>query len=657
MRIRRVDINNFRGIKSTSWRLAKEQTFVALIGPGDSTKTTLLTALERALHDRAGLTFSDTDFYGVDIDVPIRIRVAVDDLPDELIAMDAFGAFLCGIDEVGEWSHDPSDDTNRCVIVELVVEADLEPVWQAYRPPLNADAGENSGETQETDEQAPLIRARHRARMTAYRIDDRVDAHLRWSATSSLGKLTAKRGDTKATLTVANRAARDAAGAAVTDELKDLAREVQAAVQEIGTAEFCDLKPGLDASLANTRGNLALFEGDVPLTNFGLGTRRLTGAATQQLANQGSTTLLVDEVEHGLEPHRLVHLLGHLRTKGAFSQVFVTTHSPTALLHLEPVDLMMVRSRTDGTTEVRSLGDPASLRPLLKRCPEAFLSRRVVINEGKTEYGVVLRLLQDWDSSAASSKDPAKTAAAAPSAALGVVALEGDGGTGSAKWAKEFLDVGYEVVLFIDSDDQAANDMVPDVERAGGVVVQWPGGVCIEAAVCSQLDAAGLTAYIHAALEVADDPSASSQSFSAYLTTYAVVDGKKPPELDLLDLTTWTTAGISLDDCRTAVATASKEKGWFKRVDKGQRLGTFILETASLHSGAVQDTLEALKSAIYARTASQVSMTDLTDLVADGAVDGVSSTGDGAPGNGAEAADPSAAGVTQPPPFEGPAGG
>jgi hypothetical protein len=639
MRIRRVDINNFRGIKATSWRLAKEQRFVALIGPGDSTKTTLLTALERALHDRAGLTFSDTDFYGADVSAPLRIRVAVDDLPDELIAMDAFGGFLCGIDEMGEWFHDPDDDTDRCVIVELVVEADLEPVWQAYRPPLDGDV---EASDEESAEQAPLIRARHRARMTAYRIDDRVDAHLRWSANSSLGKLTAKRGDTKATLTAANRAARDAAGAAVTDELKDLAREVQAAVQGIGTAEFVDLKPGLDASLSNTRGNLALFEGDVPLTNFGLGTRRLTGAATQQLANQGSTTLLVDEVEHGLEPHRLVHLLGHLRTKGAFSQVFVTTHSPTALLHLEPADLMMVRSLAGGSTQVLSLGDPSSLRPLLKRCPEAFLSRRVVINGGKTEYGVVLRLLQEWDFGT--------TPAAAPSAALGVVPLEGDGGTGSAKWAKEFLGVGYEVVLFIDSDDQAANDMVVEIERAGGVVIQWPGGVCIEAAVCSQLDATGLTAYIRAALEVADDPAASGQSFSAHLRKYAVVDGKVSQEIDLLDPTTWVTAGIGLETCRTAVATASKEKGWFKRVDKGQRLGAFILDTESLHSGPVRDTIEALKVAIYARATNQADTAHLTDDA-----DGLEEVG--ADGAGAEAASGSATALQEPPPLDGPADG
>jgi hypothetical protein len=149
MRIRRIDIENFRGIKCASWRLPKDQTFFALIGPGDSTKTTLLTAIERTLHDRPGMMLADTDFYGVVVEQPIRIRVAVDDLPDELIAMDAFGAFLAGIDEAGEWSHDPVDESGRCVIVELLVEADLEPLWRSYQPPLDgvgsprrwADAG------------------------------------------------------------------------------------------------------------------------------------------------------------------------------------------------------------------------------------------------------------------------------------------------------------------------------------------------------------------------------------------------------------------------------------------------------------------------------------------------------------------------------------
>jgi ABC-type multidrug transport system ATPase subunit len=584
MRIRRIDIENFRGIKSASWRLPPGRQFFALIGPGDSTKTTVLTALERALHDRAGVSVLDTDFYDAKVDHAIRIRVAVDELPDELIAMDVFGAYLAGIDDDGEWTHDPVDEAQPCVIIEFLVEADLEPVWQSYRPPLEGL----------DDEEPHPVRARHRSRLTAYRIDDRIDAHLRWSRTSSLGKLTASRDATRSTLTLAGRAAREAAAAAVTDALKTLAKDVQRQVQAIGTIEFADLKPGLDVSLTNTQGNLALFEGDVPLTNFGLGTRRLTGAATQQLANQGSTTLLLDEVEHGLEPHRLVHLLSHLRTGKAFSQVFVTTHSPTALQHLDPDELVMVRS-TDGVTELRPLDDPAELRKLLKSSPEAFLARRIIINEGKTEYGVVLEHLHQWNLGA----EPE----AAPSAALGVVPIEGNGGTGSAAWAEQFLNVGYDVVLFIDSDDEAANSRVPAIKTAGGTVVQWSDAHSIETAICAQLDEAGLTAFIAAALDVADDREASAQSYAARL----IAKGAPPAStgVDPLDVTTWSAAGVVLEKAReiAGLVASGKDKGsaWFKRVDKGRHLGRFILETPALQTGEVKVKLDELKTAIYLR--------------------------------------------------------
>ena len=585
MRIRRVDIENFRGIQSASWRLPADRRFFALIGPGDATKTTVLTAIERALHDRAGLSVLDTDFFGATVEEPLRIRVAVDDLPDELIAMDAFGGFLSGINQDGEWTHDPADESERCIIVEFLLEADLDPIWQSYRPPLEGM----------DDEDPHPIRARHRAKMTAYRIDDRVDAHLRWSRTSSLGKLTVNRDDTRATLTHAGRKAREAAAEAVTDSLKELAQEVQTQVQGIGTTKFGDLRPGLDMSLTNNQGNLALFDGDIPLTNFGLGTRRLTGAATQQLANQGTTTLLVDEVEHGLEPHRLVHLLRHLRTSDAFSQVFVTTHSPTALMHLEPEDLVMVRS-SGGLTDLKPLDEPAELRPLLKACPEAFLARRIVINEGKTEYGVVLEHLDEWDADTESD--------AVPSAALGVVAIEGNGGTGSAGRAAQFLNLGYDVVLFIDSDDANANTLADHVAADGGTVTRWEGDHSIETAVCAELTATGLTGFIEAALEVADDPDSARAVYAAALVANGAPEGSAGAET--LDVSTWAAAGVKLDQARDIVGKTAKgknkdkDKGWFKRVDKGRRLGRFILDSADLEGGQVKSKIDALRKAIYA---------------------------------------------------------
>lgn len=585
MRLRRIDIENFRGIKSASWRLPSDRRFFALIGPGDATKTTILTAIERALHDRAGLSVLDTDFFGAAVDEPLRIRVAVDDLPNELIAMDAFGGFLSGIDEDGEWTHDPADESERCVIVEFFVEADLEPIWQSYRPPLDG-----------MDDEDPYpIRARHRAKMTAYRIDDRVDAHLRWSRTSSLGKLTASGNDTRATLTHAGRKAREAAAEAVTDSLKQLAQEVQTQVQAIGTTRFGGLRPGLDMSLTNTKGNLALFDGDIPLTSFGLGTRRLTGAATQQLANQGTTTLLVDEIEHGLEPHRLVHLLRHLRTSDAFAQVFVTTHSPTVLMHLEPEDLVMVRS-SGGVTDLKPLDEPADLRPLLKSSPEAFLARRILINEGKTEYGVVLEHLDEWDGAIESD--------AVPSAALGVVAIEGNGGTGSASRALQFLNLGYDVVLFIDSDDRNANTLADQVAAEGGAVIRWRGDHSIETAVCAELTEAGLTAFIESAIEVAGDPDSARMAYTNALVANGAPDSSAGVET--LDVSTWAVAGIDLDQARDIVGKTAKgknkdkDKGWFKRVDKGRRLGRFILESTDLEGGEVKAKIDALRDAIYA---------------------------------------------------------
>src|SRR3546814_6133284 len=58
----------------------------------------------------------------------------------------------------GNWSHDAADSDDKCVIVELVVDADLEPRWTVFRP----DAEE--GEEQHS------MKTRHRARFGAFRI-------------------------------------------------------------------------------------------------------------------------------------------------------------------------------------------------------------------------------------------------------------------------------------------------------------------------------------------------------------------------------------------------------------------------------------------------------------------------------------------------------
>lgn len=112
-----MDIAHFRGIEQMSWRIPKGTQFLALIGPGDSAKSTILSAIDMALSDRWNLATTDTDFYQGDVETPISIRVALSDLPTSIRQHDMLGMSLAGIDDAGELYEDPDDDHDSCVVI------------------------------------------------------------------------------------------------------------------------------------------------------------------------------------------------------------------------------------------------------------------------------------------------------------------------------------------------------------------------------------------------------------------------------------------------------------------------------------------------------------------------------------------------------------
>ena len=61
MRVRRLEIERFRGINALDWPGIGDT--VALVGLGDSAKTTVFTALERVLSPRWNYPFDDTAFW------------------------------------------------------------------------------------------------------------------------------------------------------------------------------------------------------------------------------------------------------------------------------------------------------------------------------------------------------------------------------------------------------------------------------------------------------------------------------------------------------------------------------------------------------------------------------------------------------------------
>jgi putative ATP-dependent endonuclease of the OLD family len=135
-----------------------------------------------------------------------------------------------------------------------------------------------------------------------------------------------------------------------------------------------------------------LHDDNLPLRRLGTGSSRLLVAALQHDAGPEHIAL-IDEIEHGLEPHRIARLLKYLKTpKGpndfAPPQIFMTTHSPVAIRELTAPDIFAVRS-VAGVTIVTSVSlaakDLDTAQRHLRGTPEAFLARKILVGEGSLQ--------------------------------------------------------------------------------------------------------------------------------------------------------------------------------------------------------------------------------------------------------------------------------
>src|SRR5690606_17441861 len=68
--------------------------------------------------------------------------------------------------------------------------------------------------------------------------------------------------------------------------------------------------------------------------SLGLGSRRLLALGIQAAAGEDGSVMLTDEIEYGLEPHRLRHLLSTLIAKEPHLQAILTSHSTVAITEL-----------------------------------------------------------------------------------------------------------------------------------------------------------------------------------------------------------------------------------------------------------------------------------------------------------------------------------
>ena len=485
MRIRHLYISNFRGIREMKWALPDKSLF-CLIGRGDSTKSTILEAVRRIFHEQWNLAFDDADFYQCTPQNNIRIEVVLGNIPEEFRDLEKYGHWISGWDLVNLRHHaEPGEGLEDVLRIRLDLGGDLAPSWHVIK---------------KDDDEGVHFKSNDRSKAAVSLIGAATDRHLTWSRGSLLNQLTETE-NISSSLAEAGRAARAALEAdrkANLSKFDEVAKRAEATARTLGVNVVSSYKAHLDAEAVNVRiGGLALHDGEMPLRQLGLGSKRMltTGLQKQNLRDPHIT--LFDEVEIGLEPHRIARLLNHLK-EDKTGQYFLTTHSPVVLRELTVDDLHIVHAR-NGKTEIVAANKPAIadfIQGKIRSSAEAFLAPKIVVCEGATEAGFLRGLDAFWVSKTKNSF-----------AYRGIALFD----AGSASKIKEIAEglkyLSYDVSVLADSDapDQFSDAHVESLQEKGITVTIWDGGLCIERRVFEDLPWPGVRASFEAACATEGD--------------------------------------------------------------------------------------------------------------------------------------------------------
>jgi putative ATP-dependent endonuclease of the OLD family len=559
MDIKSLKVRNFRGINCLDWNVAGR--FVCLIGPGDSTKSTIIEAIELALTSRRNVSFDDADFYNADTNNPIFIEVTVGGSPLDLLSEAKFGYLVRGWDSKTGVRDEPQDDEEPVLTIQLNIDKTLEPIWLIVN---------------DRHPEGKRISAFDRAKFGVSRIGDYVDWQFSWGQGSALTRLMEEREDFRLLLADARRQAKASLDPEKFPLLKQSAKNAETIGKKLGVAakSKTGFVPHLDVRNVSLGASiLALHDGPIPLRQSGLGTSRLLTMGLQHEAGRKGGIMLIDEVENGLEPHRVRRLLHVLRT-GTYlqgsdeeenadkntsayetaTQVFLTTHSPVSLCELEPINMRVVRSE-NGVTNIKRPDDV--LRPLLRTNPDAFLARKVIVCEGKTEIGFC-RALDKWWSETGH-----------PFAYVGAALADGQGNTKGPSAAMSFANLGYRTAFFGDSDKPLNPDETA-LKGFGICTFIWADGMSIEERIAIDLPWDGFVDMVRLVLDDFDESHVKAKlapQFKCELNDLPV-----DPEKWKLLLSDEVAIRIAF-----AKAAKAEKAGWFKRVDRAEKLGKLVV--------------------------------------------------------------------------------
>ena len=541
MFITNLEIEHFRGIQKGNIPFPLDSRVICMIGAGDSTKSTILKAIEWVFWPSWNLIACDNDFYGCDTSTPIIIRGTFKEIPPKLISEDKYGLYLRKPHVLlnPDINDEPEDEGDFCLTIQLTIDSTLEPKWDVVC----------------NRKEARPISHSDRKLLSVSNVGNNCAKDMVWGKYSVLQKYA----DAKGVLHDAHTAAlREIASHADLRALDDVGETLISVGQQYGVDFEAQIRNKMFIQNGSFSSSVGLFDGDTPLNQKGTGSQRLLSMGLNIQASDGNTLLVIDEVESGLEPYRLCSLINEFRTTHTDAgQVIMTTHSPIAVAECTIGELLVVQSKA-GETKVFQLkrndtNADAVMQAQIRRNAGAFLCKRLIVCEGKTEIGFV-RAMDTFLTKSKSYRMAYK----------GVGTADGGGDT-IFTCANTLRSCGYEVCLLLDADLPKDEAKKSALRQSGTAVFDWDKPNALEEQIFSDIPSDIATKLISIVVN-----ERGLESVKSCLTVggipFETVDGEiRFPDLDRTT--------------KKQIGTIAKQTSWYKRIDLGELLCNVVFDS------------------------------------------------------------------------------
>jgi len=533
MQVRMLNIRRYRGIDNFSWM--PNPGVNCLIGPADSGKSTVLSALSLLLAPYPLSACAEFDYYRRRLADGFEIEAFIGALD-----LAAIGA-VQRVPVLNGWANGgpiplPEGDAEPVIRCRVRGTADLELVYELPVEGMNP---------------LPPFSPALRRTLLLGRLagEDRAARDLRLGSGSLLDRhlrTTDMRAPVHAAMANASRELE------VPEPAQTALNAIQTLFRQAGLPGdlHLTLVPALGNSLV---GMIALALGNrpdeaIPITHSGSGTRQLALLSLSAALVGSAPILVIDEPERGLEPYRqrgaarkIIELIG------ANGQAFLTTHSPAVLTSIPAPGVWRIRA---GQPPLRFDGAP--LQAMLRTDPEAFFAPAPILCEGTTEIG----LLDVWLPNLVGNDTDA----------LGIRLIDGGGQPNVLTTAEKFVEAGLTCAVFVDNEAQHGGRRENLRDRCAAFI--WQECRNPEEAACRWVPDARLFALIDAAAEVA---GVEPRYFEDHIFDLIPAAQRQGTARALR------TAGYPAELLRQSMLTAMTERSWFKKREGGQALARALI--------------------------------------------------------------------------------